>query len=316
MANSVQELGLKDWGEYIALKDWYAAKYPGYQRSNPWDSLTLAKKKQYAQEWSGGAVGEGAGGPTQGGGLVGQDPSINWPSAETPTIPKVNLPGGTCGGNIAGGMPAAPPYKPSPEVLAWQEKIGGHLEDILDQGGIGMDEKTKEQLYLREAETINASTAQSIKNLEDEMAAKGMSNSGLAFSERMKAQAKGTAALANVMRDVEIQDALMKLSSFENSLAMSVQFVSYLSEESWKAYQPKLLEWEQKANLYRLSVQQAYEQQNMALAHYYNMEIAKFEKETMLEVTEMELEAANKQAASKGAGSIIGAIIGGIFGMS
>ncbi len=309
MANSVQELGLKDWGEYIALKDWYAAKYPGYQRSNPWGSLTLAKKKQYAQEWSGSDVGVGAGG---GPGVI-QVGTENVPSAETPTIPEVNLPSW---GQATKGMPAAPPYKPSPEVLAWQEKIGGHLEDILDQGGIGMDEKTKEQLYLREAETINASTAQAIKNLEDEMAAKGMSNSGLAFSERMKAQAKGTAALANVMRDVEIQDALMKLSSFENALAMSVQFVSYLSEESWKAYQPKLLEWEQKANLYRLSVQQAYEQQNMALAHYYNMEIAKFEKETMLEVTEMELEAANKQAASKGAGSIIGAIIGGIFGMS
>jgi hypothetical protein len=215
---------------------------------------------------------------------------------------------------FSGQIPAAPAYKPSAETLAWQERIGGNLENILEQGGIGIPEETKEQLYLREAETINASTTQAIKNLEDEMAAKGMSNSGLAFSEKMKLQAKGDIARANVMRDVEIQDAMMKLASYENALALSVQFVSYLSEESWRAYQPKLATWEAKVTFYRDAIQQAYYEHNLALTHQYNMELAQFEADTNLQMAEMELEAQNQAAKSQGIGYVIGAVLGGIFG--
>ncbi len=207
-------------------------------------------------------------------------------------------------------IPQLPEYKPTAELEQLSTQVGGAISDILEQGGLGMGEETKEQLFLREAEIINANTAQAMKNLEDKMAVQGLSNSGLAFSEGMKLASKNSIAMANVMRDVEIQDTLMKLSSYQNTLSLGVQFISYLSEESWRQYQPTLYNWQAQVDMYKMAIQQAYSQQNMELAHQYDMELAQFQANTEIQMAEMELEAANAAATSQGAGSLFGTMLG------
>jgi len=206
--------------------------------------------------------------------------------------------------------PTLPPYKPTAELEKLSSQVGGAISGIIEQGGIGMGEDTKEQIFLREAEIINANTAQANKNLEDKMAAQGLSDSGMAFSESMKLASKNSIAMANVMRDVEIQDALMKVASYQNALGLGVQFLSYLSEESWRQYQPTLYQWQAQVEMYKMAISQAYTQGNMALAHQYNMELAQFEADTEIQMAEMQLEAANAQAASQGIGNIFGTVLG------
>jgi hypothetical protein len=178
--------------------------------------------------------------------------------------------------------------------------VGGAISGIIAEKGIGMGEETKEALYLKSAETINAGTAQAMKNLEDKMAAQGLSNSGMAFSEGMKIQSKGTIAMANEMRDIEIQDALMKTASYQNALGLGVQFLSYLSEESWRQYQTTFYQWQAQVEMYKLAINDAYTKQNYALAHQYDMELATFQANTQTQLTQMEIDAsaANAQLAS------------------
>ena len=225
------------------------------------------------------------------------------PPSTIPTIANLEVP---C-------APALPPYKPTAELEALSTQVGGAISDIITQGGIGMGEETKEQLFLREAEIINASTAQAQRNLEDRMAAQGLSDSGMAFSEGMKLASKSTIAMANVMRDVAIQDSLMKIASYQNALGLGVQFLSYLSEESWRQYQPTLYQWQAQVDMYKLAINDAYTKQNYALAHSYDMEMAQFEADTRIQLTQMEIDANAKAAAKKNWWSILGTVVGGIL---
>jgi len=206
--------------------------------------------------------------------------------------------------------PTLPPYKPTAELEALSTQVGGAISGIIAEGGIGMGEETKEQLFLREAEIINASTAQAQRNLEDKMAAQGLSDSGMAFSEGMKLASKSTIAMANVMRDVAIQDSLMKIASYQNALGLGVQFLSYLSEESWRQYQPVVEQWKAQVDMYKLAIQDAYNKQDLALAHRYDMELSQFQAQTQKELAQMEIDAAAKAAKKKNWWDIAGVGLG------
>ena len=238
----------------------------------------------------------------------------------SPTGQKSNHTGATTTNPLANlqvpNVPTLPAYQPSAELEALSNKVGGAISDIIEQGGIGMGEDTKEALFLREAEVINANTAMASKNLEDKMAAQGLSNSGMAFSENMKLASKGTIAMANVMRDVQIQDSLMKVASYQNALGLGVQFLSYLSEESWREYQPTILNWQAKVDMYKTAITQAYTQSNMALAQKYSMQLAQFEAQTNIQLTQMSIDAAAKAASKQNFWDILGTALGvfaGIF---
>jgi len=218
--------------------------------------------------------------------------------------------------NIEAGIPQLPPYKPTAELEALSTQVGGAISDIITQGGIGMGEETKEQLFLREAEIINASTAQAQRNLEDRMAAQGLSDSGMAFSEGMKLASKSTIAMANVMRDVAIQDSLMKIASYQNALGLGVQFLSYLSEESWRQYQPILAQWGAQVEMYKMAITDAYNKQNLDLAHRYDMELAQFQAQTQKELAQMEIDAAAKAAKKKNWWDIAGTGLGILAGVT
>jgi hypothetical protein len=212
--------------------------------------------------------------------------------------------------NAVANIPTLPAYKPTAELEQLSTQVGGAISDIITQKGLGMGEETKEALYLKSAETINAGTAQAMKNLEDKMAAQGLSNSGMSFSEGMKLQSKGTIAMANEMRDIEIQDSLMKVASYQNALGLGVQFLSYLSEESWRQYQPTLYQWQAQVDMYKLAINQAYTQQNMTLAYQYDKELAQFEASTQIQLTQMTIDAAAKAADKKTFWDIIGVGLG------
>ena len=217
--------------------------------------------------------------------------------------------------NLEANIPQLPPYKPTAELEKLSTQVGGAISDIITQGGIGMGEETKEKIFQREAEIINASTAQANRNLEDKMAAQGLSDSGMAFSEGMKLASKSTIAMANVMRDVEIQDSLMKIASYQNALGLGVQFLSYLSEESWRQYQPTLWQWQAQVDVYKLAIMDAYNKQDLALAHSYDMDLAKFKAETDIKLNQMTIDAAADAAKKKNWWSILGMVIGGIFAL-
>jgi len=206
--------------------------------------------------------------------------------------------------------PTLPPYKPTAELEKLSSQVGGAISGIIEQGGMGMGEDTKEQIFLREAEIINANTAQANKNLEDKMAAQGLSNSGMAFSEGMKLASKSTIAMANVMRDVEIQDSLMKVASYQNALGLGVQFLSYLSEESWRQYQPTILNWQAKVDMYKLAITDAYNKQDLAQAHQWDMELAQFTASTQIQLTQMTIDAAADAASKKTFWDILGTGLG------
>jgi len=228
------------------------------------------------------------------------------PPSTIPTISNLEVPQ----------APTLPPYKPTAELEALSTQVGGAISGIIAEGGIGMGEETKEQLFLREAEIINASTAQAQRNLEDKMAAQGLSDSGMAFSEGMKLASKSTIAMANVMRDVAIQDSLMKIASYQNALGLGVQFLSYLSEESWRQYQPTILNWQAKVDMYKLAITDAYNKQNLDLAHRYDMELSQFQASTQIQLTQMEIDAAAKAAKKKNWWDIAGTGLGLLVGIT
>ena len=144
--------------------------------------------------------------------------------------------------------------------------------------------------------------------------------------------------MANVMRDVEIQDSLMKVASYQNALGLGVQFLSYLSEESWRQYQPVLAQWGAQVDMYKMAINQAYtqnnmaiqqaytqgnmalanyyEQQNLVMAHQYDMEMAQFTADTNIQLTQMQIDAAADAADKKTFWDILGTglgILAGIF---
>ena len=116
--------------------------------------------------------------------------------------------------------------------------------------------------------------------------------------------------MANVMRDVQIQDSLMKVASYQNALGLGVQFLSYLSEESWRQYQPTLYQWQAQVDMYKMAITDAYNKQDLALAHQYSMELAQFEADTNIQLTQMTIDAAADAAKKKTFWDILGTGLG------
>jgi len=108
----------------------------------------------------------------------------------------------------------------------------------------------------------------------------------------------------------------MKVASYQNALGLGVQFLSYLSEESWRQYQPTLYQWQAQVDMYKLAIQDAYNKQDMALAHQYDMELAQFTANTNKELTQMEIDASAKAASKKNWWDIAGTGLGILAGIT
>jgi len=78
--------------------------------------------------------------------------------------------------------------------------------------------------------------------------------------------------------------------------------------------QAKMANWAAKMDIYKLGILQAYNQSNTLLQAQIDKDAAAQQHIWDVERAEMEIEAANAQAAAQGIGNIVGTIIGGIFG--
>jgi len=244
------------------------------------------------------------------------------PSAITainfPSLSNINVP--------APAVSPAPAFELSPEQLAWQESISGYLTETLEQGGRGIPEETMALMTQRTTDTLKAKEAEDIRVMRNNMERRGITNSGFTFANEQKIRSNTTVAIANSITDLNIKNALMKLSSFEMAMGQAAQFLGYLGEMSQLKYQPQYQTWaaQQQANLYqyqakidlyKTQLQQAYQQQNLILQNQLTQNLQDDQQAFELQISEMEIEAANQQAAAEGAGNLVGTTIGGIFGM-
>lgn len=203
-----------------------------------------------------------------------------------------------------------PGYEKSPEQQAWEEMYSGHLKESLENPQ-GIPEDIKQQLNVDMFNTLKAQEEENIRVMRNNMERRGITNSGFQYSNEQKIRSNTTKVMAQNIRNIEIQDAMMKLSSFENAMGRTAQYLGYLSEESYKAYQPKLMEWQAKFDVYKMKLIQCYQQQNMQLQAQLESQLMSTQHLFNVELAEMQLEA----QAAQGQGQMFGSMLGGLFAL-
>lgn len=206
---------------------------------------------------------------------------------------------------------SVPPYQKSPEQEAWESQFSGYLKESLENPQ-GIPEDIKDQMNVDLFNSVKAQEEENIRVMRNNMERRGITNSGFVYSNEQKIRANSTKVMAENIRNIEIQDAMMKLSSFENAMGRTAQYLGYLSNESYLAYQPKLMEWQAKFDVYKMQLNQAYQQQNMQLQAQLTGQLQQQQNAFQMEMFQMELEASQNQAKTQGLWNIIGTI-GGAF---
>ena len=248
-----------------------------------------------------------------------QEPWIS----EDPTLGS-----GTCGrsGKVSSiKVEEAPAYEKSAEQLAWEEMHSGTIQDIIGEKGYGIPEETPELIQMQLLNTLKTREAENIRLLQQDMERRGITDSGLYFSEEQKIKATTTRALATGVTDIKIKSAFMKMASFEKALGLSAQFLSYLSRESELAYAPKMATWyaKQQAKLVeyqaameikKINLMQHYAQQNMYLQAKLTSELNTQMHTYNVEIAQMEIDAAKERAKAEMGANVFGAILGAISG--
>jgi len=220
----------------------------------------------------------------------------------------------------------APPYEISPAQQAFEEMYGGKVTEWVEAGGYGIPEETQAQMIQAQTDVLKAKETEDIRVMRNNMERRGITNSGFVFSNEQAIKSNTSVTLANSIRDVQINSALMKMASFEKAMGAAGQFLGYLSEQSQLKYAPefatwqaeqlaKMQAWQAQIDIQKMAINQAYQQQNINLQAQLTSQLAEQQHGYDLELAEMEIEANNRAAKAKGAGSIIGTIIGGIFSL-
>lgn len=260
--------------------------------------------------------------------VPGTPTTIATPTAETPTFDPTAIPAPTIAAPPA--VTPAPPYEKTPEQIAWEEQYLGKLEPWLEAEGYGIPEETKTLMVQRETDALKAREVERIRVMRNTMERRGLTNSGLLFSEGQKIKSDTTYALAKSITDIEIKSAFMKMASFEKAMGASALFLGYLSEQAQLAYAPTLATWEMEENrkmqewlteqqaklagwqasvdVYKIELNQAYTQGNIQLTAQLQAQAASQQHIWDVEMLEMEMEAANQQAVSEGFFGLIGTI--------
>ena len=217
----------------------------------------------------------------------------------------------------------APAYEKTPEQIAWEQAHGGRIEDILQKGGLGIDEETQQLMKQQQFDILKAREKENLRLMEADMIRRGITSSLLWFSEEQKIKATTTRSLAASMTEISIKSAFMKMASFENALGLSAQYLGYLSEQSQLAYAPKLATWQAKqqakivayqakVEVYKMKLNQAYTQNNMSYAAEIAADVAHQQNVWDVEMAVMEMENNAEIAKAQGAGNLLGTIIGGV----
>ncbi len=220
----------------------------------------------------------------------------------------------------------APAYKKSAAQQAWEDLYGGTIEDILAEGGRGIDEETQTLMRKQIRDVLRSREEENLRTLHNRMEERGITNSGLIFSEEQKIKATTTKALAASMTEIKIKSAFMKMASFENALGQSGQFLGYLAEQSMYAHsvemtswqneqQAKLIRYQANVEIFKIKLQDAYNKQNMYLQQQLQSELNTQMHQYNVEIAEMEIEWAKEQSKMEMQANIFGVIFGGISGL-
>jgi len=213
------------------------------------------------------------------------------------------------------GIGEVPAYEQSPELKAWQEKFGGNLTEWLENPQ-GIPAEAKAQMKQSLYDDLMANQEENIRVMTNKMERRGITNSGFAYSNEQKIRANTTKTLAESYRNIEIQDAMMKVASWETAMGQTAQYLSYLSNESYMAYQPKLMEWQAKFDVYKMQLNQAYQQSNITLQSQLTSQMNAQQHIWDVEMAEMEIEATQAAALAEAQGSISGTVVTGLFSLA
>lgn len=255
-------------------------------------------------------------------GYTGSKNTASSTARTTPiTIPQVNMPSLSSINVPAPTVTPAPEYEISPEQQAWQDKIGGYISETLEMGGRGIPEETMNLLTQRTTDTLKAKETEDLRVMRNNMERRGITNSGFIFSNEQKIRSGTTMAIANSITDLNIQNQLMKVASFETAMGQAAQYLGYLGEMSVLKNQPKFQTWQAeqqakfyqyqaKMDLYKTAIQQAYQTQNILLQSQLNMQAQNDAQEFDKWKIETELEANQKAAQAQGAGQMVVGLLG------
>lgn len=227
------------------------------------------------------------------------------------SVPKVSTPN----------VDAAPAYQQSPEELAWQESYSGKVDEWVQAGGYGIPEETQEMMGEQVSDVLKANEEEQIRLMKNDMERKGITNSGLLYSETQKIKANTTMQIAKSITDIKIQSSLMKMASFEQAMGHAGQFLDYLSQQSQLKYAPefatwqakqqaKLMQWQENMDRQKLAIQQAYQQENMQLEYQLTSQLNAQQFEYEKQLTQMEIEANEKASMWGGIGQLFGFLFG------
>ena len=217
----------------------------------------------------------------------------------------------------------APAYVKSPEQLAWEAMYGGTLQEIIAEGGKGIDEETQALMKRRLFDDLKARETENLRLLRNNMETRGITNSGLIFSEEQKIKSTTTRAMASGMVEIKIKSAFMKMASFENALGQAGQFLGYLARQSMYGHSVEMAQWqmEQQAKLvqyqanidiFKIKLQDAYTKENMYLQQQLQSDLNAQVHSYNVELAEMEIEAAKEKAKWDAGMNLFGIILGGI----
>ena len=241
--------------------------------------------------------------------------------AEMPEAPTIEIPEFD---PTAAPLPAveeAPAYEITPEQQAWADMHSGNIQNIIEQEGLGLSTEIQQLMMDKNNEALMARESESIRLMKNNMARRGIDNWGLEFKNIQQIKSTTTKGIAANIRDIQIQNAVMKMSSFENALGMSAQFLDYLNQQSQLKFAPKMATWQmkQQAKLYqyqanvdiwKMKINQAYTTGNMQYAQELADWGAAQQHEYNIELKQMEIDAAEEAASQSGFWSTVGTVLG------
>ena len=214
---------------------------------------------------------------------------------------------------------SAPAYEPTPEQKAWEQFYRSQIQGIIEQKGIGLPEDAKRQMLLQQQEVVRAGEEEQLTQLRRSLEKRGLLNTPIAVAEEQRIKSQYTLAMAQAARDVELQDALMRVSSYENALGRAASFLAYLANESSKRYEPQFQTWylQQQARLqqyqaeldaWKMGIQQQYTMQQIQAEYAAKERLLQMEMEWKEKMTKMELQYKQQAVLSSEVGKILGSL--------
>ena len=243
------------------------------------------------------------------------------PAETMPEAPTIKIPGFDPNAAPLPKVDDAPAYEASPEQQAWAAMHSGNIQDIIDQGGLGLSDEIQQLIMDKNNEALMARESESIRLMKNNMARRGIDNWGLEFKNIQQIKTGTTKEIAANIRDIQIQNAVMKMASFENALGRSAQFLDYLDRQSQLQYAPKALTYQMKeqaklyqyqanVDIWKMKINQAYTVGNMKYAQELADWGAAKQHQYNIELEQMKIDAAEEAAASSGFWNTVGTILG------